>query len=136
MQRLEYILELYDLPSRELLSPRRSKWYYNADGAVIVFDISKPDTFRHTPFWLDEMINYNGKGKVPIVLVGNKSDLRATEERTLNPIDAQQYIYRLNRTTNRENIDNEYIEVSSKDGKGITQILDRLLANISKSKEK
>ena len=39
-------------------------------------------------------MNYNGYGKVPIVLIGNKADLRASSDRTLNPIDAKEYVFR------------------------------------------
>ncbi|MHA1302873.1 MAG: Rab family GTPase [Candidatus Heimdallarchaeaceae archaeon] len=126
----DVIIDLYDLPAREFLTPQRAKWFLGTDGAFIVFDISKADTFRRVSFWLEQLLNYNRKGKVPIVLVGNKSDLREASERTLNPIDAKSYCMRLNRTSSRENIKNEFFEISAAQGKSITQILDVLVRNM------
>jgi len=130
----EVTFELYDLPARELLSsPQRTKWYLGTDGAFIVFDITKAETFRRVTFWLEQLINYNRKGKIPIVLVGNKIDMRDNpnvRNRTLNPIDAQAFCLRLNRTSAREGINNEFFEVSAISGKGLTQLLDALAKNI------
>ena len=130
----EVTLQIYDIPGKELTSDKRSKHYKNAVGAFILFDISRPDSFRHAPFWIEELMNYNGYGKVPIILVGNKGDLREVSQRTLNPIDAQEYVFRLNRTTRRENIDNHYFEISSKNPKGLPLMVDQLIKSIMKFK--
>ncbi len=132
----EITVELYDLPAREYLSPNKLKWFKGTDGALIVYDITKADTFRRVPFWLEQLINYNNKGDVPIVLVGNKGDLRESSERVLNPIDPQAFCIRLNRTTNKENIKHEYFEVSALYGKNVTEVLDALIKNMYKHLKK
>lgn len=126
----EIIVNLYDIPGRELSNANRSKHYLGTHGAFIIFDICNPNSFRHAPFWIEELMNYNGFGKVPIVLVGNKADMRETSQRTLNPIDAQEYVYRLNRTSQRENINNYFFEISAKSPKGLSLIMDQLLEAI------
>lgn len=127
-------VHLFDIPGRELSNANRSKHYLGAHGAFVIFDICSPNSFRHAPFWIEELMNYNGYGKVPIALIGNKSDLRATSQRTLNPIDAKEYVFRLNRSTNRENVENHFFEISSKSGKGLPMIVDKLLESIYKQR--
>ena len=49
---------------------------------MIVFDCSNEDTFHHLSYWI-EVITTN-TGKLPVILLGNKSDLEAkavTKER-------------------------------------------------------
>ena len=130
----EITIHLYDIPGRELSNANRSKHYLGAHGAFIIFDICNPNSFRHAPFWIEELMNYNGYGKVPIVLVGNKSDLRESSERTLNPIDAKEYVFRLNRTTTKDNVENHFFEISSKSGKGLQLIVDQLIESIHKQR--
>ncbi|MHA1408101.1 MAG: hypothetical protein ACTSSG_12070 [Candidatus Heimdallarchaeaceae archaeon] len=86
--------------------------------------MSRPDSFRHAPFW-----------KVPIVLLGNKADLRESSERTLNDIDARQFIFRLNRTTKNQNVESHYFEISAKNPKGIPIIIDTLIRSILQFKK-
>ena len=123
-------VNICDIPAKELSSANKPKLYHKTVGAFILFEISRPDTFRHVLFWLEEVMNYNGYGKVPIMLLGNKTDLRQSSERVLNPIDAQQMIFRLNRTSTSDNIENKFQEVSTKEGKGLLVSLDMLIKSI------
>ena len=130
----EITIELYDFPRRELMGTNRPKMYKGTNGAFIVFDISRPDTFRHTNFWIDELLNYSGTRKLPIILVANKIDKREIEgQRTLNPIDAQQFIFRLNRTTMRLGVENFYLEVSARERKGVSYLLDTMIRALKKA---
>lgn len=130
----EIIIDLYDFPRRELVGVNRPKMYKGTNGAFIVFDIARPDTFRHVNFWIEELLNYSGTRKIPIVLVANKIDKREIEgQRTLNPIDAQQLIFRLNRTTLRMGVENYYLETSAREGKGISYLMDTMVRALRKA---
>ncbi len=125
-------VHLCDIPAKELSIANKPKLYQKTVGAMILFDISRPDTFRHALFWIEELMNYNGFGKVPIALLGNKTDIRFSSERVLNPIDAQQFIYRLNRSASKEDIESSFYEMSTKEAKGLLGILDKLIKAIIK----
>lgn len=131
----EVTISLYDIPGRELSNEHRSKHYLNTNGALVVYDITSPHSFRHAPFWMEELLNYSGHGNIPVVIVGNKSDMREVSQRTLNPIDAKEYVFRLNRTANREGIENLYFEVSAKSSKGLTQMIDKLAVSMVKHRK-
>ena len=53
-----------------------TKYYRNADGIVLVFDISKRESFEGLDSWISEVKQYceHGTEKLKMVLIGNKVD--------------------------------------------------------------
>ncbi|KAF4391495.1 hypothetical protein F8388_008899 [Cannabis sativa] len=51
-----------------------SAYYRGAVGAMLVYDITKQQTFDHVARWLEELRGHVDKN-ITIMLVGNKSDL-------------------------------------------------------------
>ena len=56
-----------------------TKYYHNADGIVLVFDITKRESFEGLDNWISEVKQYcehgnDGIEKIKMVLVGNKVD--------------------------------------------------------------
>ena len=52
-----------------------SAYYKGAKGALIIFDVSRRETFENVDRWYREIKN-NADKNLAIVLVGNKSDLK------------------------------------------------------------
>jgi Ras-related protein Rab-11A len=48
--------------------------YRNSDGVLVVFDLTKPQTLENATSWIEEVYG-NTKPDLPIILIGNKSDL-------------------------------------------------------------
>ncbi|KVI08589.1 Ran GTPase [Cynara cardunculus var. scolymus] len=59
-----------------------------AVGAMLVYDITKRQTFDHIPRWLEELRNHADKNIV-IILIGNKSDLE--DQRSVPTEDAKEF---------------------------------------------
>ena len=57
-------------------------------GALIVYDITKPQTFSHVDLWMDELKSKGPAGMVRLI-VGNKSDLE--DQRQVSREEAEQY---------------------------------------------
>ena len=52
--------------------------YYKKTGAVVlVYDVTKPDTFQNLPKWLEEI--WKSVGKLPMVIIGNNANLRSNK---------------------------------------------------------
>ena len=53
-----------------------TKYYRNADGIVLVFDITKRESFEGLDNWISEVKQYceHGIEKLKMVLIGNKVD--------------------------------------------------------------
>ena len=62
-------LSIWDIGSQERFSFIRSTFYKGAAGAIIVFDLSKPDTWDEIKKWRTEVKHF--AGDVPIILIGN-----------------------------------------------------------------
>ena len=63
----------------------KHSYYRNCDGIVLVYDITKQDTFNNLTFWLEQI---NEKTDDPqVTIVGNKSDL--ANLRTVSTKEAQ-----------------------------------------------
>ena len=71
--------QIWDTAGQEKLKAIASAYYKNAHGVVLVFDITNKASFEKIPRWLEEVRN-NLEDKVPIILVGNKTDLMTDRE--------------------------------------------------------
>jgi Ras-related protein Rab-2A len=55
--------------------------YRGAAGALLVYDITRRETFEHISSWLEDCLKYSSSNIV-IMLIGNKSDLEASRQVT------------------------------------------------------
>ena len=67
--------QLWDTAGQERYRAITTAYYREAVGAVIVYDITKEDTFKSVEKWVQDVRN-NTSREVCIMLVGNKCDLR------------------------------------------------------------
>ncbi|KZV30110.1 hypothetical protein F511_19653 [Dorcoceras hygrometricum] len=65
-----------------------SAYYRGAMGAMLVYDITKRQTFDHIPRWLEELRAHADKNIV-IILIGNKTDLE--DQRAVPTEDAKEF---------------------------------------------
>ncbi|MHA1408379.1 MAG: ADP-ribosylation factor-like protein, partial [Candidatus Heimdallarchaeaceae archaeon] len=97
--------------------------------ALVVFDITRPNTFLNIDFWINELIKYNENKLVPMIIVGNKSDLRGTtpEEIQVNKDAAIAYSSTLSEWGG---LKVEYIETSALTGQNVNSSFERLIDKI------
>ncbi len=68
--------QIWQLAVGESKFPVRSVYYLGSLGAILVFDVTQPNSFKSLELWVNEIWNKNGKGAIPLAIVGNKIDLR------------------------------------------------------------
>ena len=61
-----------DTRGKEMVSALDPSYYHNADAAMLVFDLTAPDSFYAIPRWDAELRQY--VGDIPKLLIGNKAD--------------------------------------------------------------
>ncbi|MFO7792622.1 MAG: Rab family GTPase [Candidatus Saliniplasma sp.] len=67
-------MSIWDLYGQKSMSPgKHSSNYIGAEGALIVFDLTRKKTLENIRQWVDDL--YEVIGKVPIVFAGNKRDI-------------------------------------------------------------
>jgi len=67
-------LQIWDTAGQESFRSITRSYYRGAAGALLVYDITRRDTFAHLTRWLEEA-RQNGNENMTIMLIGNKSDL-------------------------------------------------------------
>ena len=78
---------IWDLAGQPRFREVRKSFYHGARGALLVYDITKPETLEHVPAWMGELVKHSGNKEIAVVLVGNKVDLRGQKGHTLTPED-------------------------------------------------
>jgi len=66
-------LQIWDTAGQESFKSITRSYYRGAAGALLVYDITRRDTFTHLTRWLEE-VRQNGNPDTTIMLIGNKSD--------------------------------------------------------------
>lgn len=68
-------VHLWDTAGQERYKSITAAYYKGAKGALIVYDITKPDSFKSIDKWFNEIKEYGDKAIIPM-LIGNKCDLK------------------------------------------------------------
>eukprot|EP01069_Polyplicarium_translucidae_P003646 Polyplicarium_translucidae@DN2370_c0_g1_i2.p1 len=74
-------LHIWDTAGQEAFRSITRSYYRGAAGALLVYDITRRDTFNHLTRWLEE-VRQNSHPSMAIILVGNKCDLEKREVTT------------------------------------------------------
>eukprot|EP01100_Stratorugosa_tubuloviscum_P011810 TRINITY_DN5365_c0_g3_i1.p1 TRINITY_DN5365_c0_g3~~TRINITY_DN5365_c0_g3_i1.p1 ORF type:complete len:212 (+),score=104.63 TRINITY_DN5365_c0_g3_i1:111-746(+) len=69
-------LQIWDTAGQESFRSITRSYYRGAAGALLVYDVTRRDTFNHVTNWLAE-VREHSNNNMTIMLVGNKSDLDA-----------------------------------------------------------
>ncbi|KAK4414431.1 Ras-related protein RABA4d [Sesamum alatum] len=85
--------QIWDTAGQERYRAVTSAYYRGAVGAMLVYDITKRQSFDHVARWLEELRGHADKNIV-IMLVGNKSDLESL--RSVTTEDAKDFAQREN----------------------------------------
>jgi len=78
----EINLSLWDIGAQQYFKRFRKTYYLGAQAGFIVFDLTNRETYDKIKGWFDELEDFIGKKDLPIVIVGNKSDLE--DQRVVN----------------------------------------------------
>ena len=128
--------QIWDLAGQDRFDGVRNVYYRAARGALLVFDVTRPDSYFNIPKWVKEVWGYNGQGKIPIVLVANKIDLRESEQETISPDQGRMMAEKLTKLTSQEGFACHYIETSAKTGEKVQDAFSLLSENILNLAEK
>ena len=95
-------LLIWDIGGQEQFSKLRTIYFKGSNGSLGVFDLTNPQSLLKLPGWISS-IKKSVKKAIPMIILGNKSDL----ERQVERVEAEDLALRLNC---------EYLETSAKTG--------------------
>ena len=108
--------QIWDLAGQPRFGAVRSVYYLGCLGGLLLFDVTRPETFQNAEQWVNEYWKHNGKGKIPFVLLGNKVDLRDQFPNSITDEQALEYCERMSEQTAETGFDVKYMATSAKTG--------------------
>jgi len=126
--KVEIIWSIFELAGAYHFREIHEDYYKDAKAAIIMFDLCRRESFEDVPLWVSDFIKNVGKDK-PIILVGNKADLRGMT-RCMSSSQPLSYVEKL-----KETIDGPvlYMEVSAINGYNIEEVFEKLAALIAEN---
>jgi len=116
-------VQIWDTAGQERFRAITRGYYRGAVGALIVYDITKAASFKNVEKWIQEL-NEHADSDIVIMLVGNKTDLRASRE--VSTEEARKYAQKSNLLV---------IETSALDGENIQTAFTQTISAIYDKKK-
>ena len=116
-------ITLWDTAGQERFKCLPRKYYQNADGIFLIFDVTKEETFNNVSSWINDVKNNsnrnvggeNGQPPITLYLIGNKID---SPERTVSTEQGEKLASSLGM---------KYFEISCKLNMNIPEVMSRMI---------
>ncbi len=115
-------LSIWDVGGQERFKTLRRSFYEGTHGALLVFDLSRANTFHKMKDWLTDLGSIIEK-KIPIIIIGNKADLLPEIGEVLDRNEPKQFA---------EAEESIYIETSAKTGDNVEKAFVELTQRMRK----
>jgi small GTP-binding protein len=115
-------LKIWDTAGQERYRNLTKQYYKGADGILLIFDLTKKETFLKINDWIDQLNSHFNQDEISIILIGNKKDL---SDREISYEEGNQRGKELNIL---------YFETSAKTGENVNEAFNSLTNEILKKK--
>jgi len=121
--------QIWDLAGQPRFNSVRELYYKGSHGGLLVFDITRRDSFTNLKAWINELYSNSGRGKMPVVVLGNKVDLRNETEGCVEVEEVYNFISDLKKERDLT-FEIPYLETSAKTGANVDESFTRLAKTI------
>lgn len=111
-----YKFQIWDTAGQERFRKLTTAYYKNAKGIVLVYDVTRRESFDMVTFWMSEIQKHSMEGVIK-VLVGNQID---KEDRQVTKKEGEE---------KADQLGVRYFETSAKNGNGIEQLFTFMAVN-------
>lgn len=120
----DYNLLIWDLAGQPQFFLLHKVYYNGANAVIIMFDLTQSASFTNIKNWHKEIVKYNLKD-IPIILVGNKTDLKK-ERKIIKPM-ADSLMEQLDISV--------YFETSALDGNHVNAVFEKITEMIAENRK-
>ncbi|MHA2295669.1 MAG: Rab family GTPase [Candidatus Hodarchaeales archaeon] len=118
--------QIWDLAGQPRFRSVLATYYTGARGALLVFDVTRRDTYENLISWIKEIWKHNGYGIIPIIILGNKNDLRNEISDCVDKLEALNFCRELSKKTKEKNFEIRYLDTSAKTGLNVSKAFQTL----------
>ncbi|MHA2278338.1 MAG: Rab family GTPase [Candidatus Kariarchaeaceae archaeon] len=122
-------LKVCDIAGQESYKQIRKNFMLQSDAAILVFDLTDRLSFQKVTDWIKEYCSASQNKKTPILIVGNKLDLK--NQRKISLIDIQSVLLLIRYNPQVEGRIIGYAETSAKTGENVKTSFKNLTSIIS-----
>lgn len=88
---IEYKFQIWDLAGQARFDVVRSIYYKGSHGAIMVFDVTRPESLSNLEKWKQELFTHVGR-KIPFILLGNKCDRKSKIDQKIDQVALYEFI--------------------------------------------
>lgn len=118
---IEFLWHIWDLSGQPHWKHVRPAFYRGARGGLLVFDVSNKQSYENVLGWAAEFVR--NAGKYPLVLIGNKIDLRENIPDCITTEEGEAMAKKL---SEEFGVNVPYIETSAKLGINVDEAFNKL----------
>ncbi|AOW06204.1 P-loop containing nucleoside triphosphate hydrolase protein [Yarrowia lipolytica] len=122
---IEYNTEIIDTAGQDEFSIMNQKHLLGVHGYLLVYSVTSRSTFDVLPIIHDKILNATGSSSIPLVIVGNKSDLDS--QRQVSVEEAKELA---------ASWGGAFVETSARDGTNVAKAFELLVEEIEKTQNK
>jgi small GTP-binding protein len=112
-------LQIWDIAGQDTFMQLRPTFYQGAVGALMVFDVTRPDTYNNISNWVNEIGKYHQIDHFPIILIANKIDLRESIKMCITSSKGEELARSFENSYYNNSWKIPYVETSAKTGENV-----------------
>jgi Ras family protein len=121
---IEYTTEIIDTAGQDEFSIMSQKLLIGIHGYMLVYSVTSRASFDMIPIIRDKILNATGTDSLPMVIVGNKSDLEDIQQRQVSSQEGIQLA---------QSLKLPFVETSAKTNANIDKAFETLISEIEKT---
>ncbi len=119
IERHKFQAQIWDLAGQQKYKQIRATFYKGTSGALIMFDLSRPETMASIENWIEELYSHTSKS-IPLIIFGNKKDLRNEGLPGVTDEEAVEFVEQLKHQVDPEDrVKISYLPGSAKTGENL-----------------
>lgn len=111
--------QIWDIAGQQNFKMIRQRFLMGSHGAMLVFDVTRPSSFQNLSSWLNELWTTNRRTDIPLLFIGNKTDL--IKQRKVNTAEAEKFVNEVRNHPRLKGVPVMYIETSAKMGENVVE---------------